>query len=240
MYACKKIDKKKMKKQHAESVVMSEKITLEAVNSPFVVSLTYAYENKNQLNLVMTLMGAGDLRFHIYETNNDGKKKGLSSERAKFYTAQIILGLDHLHRENILYRDMKPENVLLDDGGNVRLADLGLVCILKDGEQVKGRAGTIGFMPPEMLQSKHYSYGADWFSLGCTIFEMVEAKGPFVSKGKNRRKLCVESTAEKTIYEKHKFKKTEDPLLIDLVDKLLVKDVANRLAGDEKSAEAIK
>nr|XP_026693664.1 rhodopsin kinase isoform X1 [Ciona intestinalis]XP_026693665.1 rhodopsin kinase isoform X1 [Ciona intestinalis]XP_026693666.1 rhodopsin kinase isoform X1 [Ciona intestinalis] len=240
MYACKKIDKRKMKKMHAQGVVMSEKITLEAVNSPFVVSLTYAYENKNHLNLVMTLMGAGDLRFHIYETNEDGKKRGLTTERTKFYSAQIILGLDHLHRENILYRDMKPENVLLDDKGNVRLADLGLVCILGEGEKTKGRAGTIGFMPPEMLQSKQYSYGVDWFSLGCTIFEMIEARGPFVSKGKNKRKHCVESTAEKTINEKHKFKKTHEPSLVDLIDKLLVKKVEDRLAGDEKSAEAIK
>ncbi|XP_076819553.1 rhodopsin kinase GRK7-like isoform X2 [Clavelina lepadiformis] len=238
LYACKKIDKKKMKQKQAEKVVLSEKITLEMVNSPFVVSLAYAYENKHDLNLVMTLMGSGDLKFHIYETSD--KKRGLSKEQTKFYTAQITLGLDHLHRENILYRDMKPENVLLDDKGNVRIADLGLVCILPGDKKTAGRAGTVGFMAPEMLRGEQYAFGVDWFALGCTMFEMVEGKGPFITKGKNKRKMSVTKTIETTINEKHIYKRSHKEDLKDLIDQLLAKDVKKRLAGDERSAEPIK
>ncbi|XP_063638247.1 G protein-coupled receptor kinase 5 isoform X4 [Pan troglodytes] len=111
MYACKRLEKKRIKKRKGESMALNEKQILEKVNSQFVVNLAYAYETKDALCLVLTIMNGGDLKFHIYNMGNPG----FEEERALFYAAEILCGLEDLHRENTVYRDLKPENILLDD-----------------------------------------------------------------------------------------------------------------------------
>uniref|UniRef100_A0A1I8ERQ8 G protein-coupled receptor kinase n=1 Tax=Wuchereria bancrofti TaxID=6293 RepID=A0A1I8ERQ8_WUCBA len=111
MYALKKLEKKRVKKRHAETLSLNEKQILQKINSPFVVSLAYAYETKDSLCLVLTLMNGGDLKFHLYNLIPGG----FDEKRVQFYAAEITLGLQHLHKEHIIYRDLKPENILLDD-----------------------------------------------------------------------------------------------------------------------------
>lgn len=128
MYACKKLCKKRLKKKGGQKMALLEKKILEKVNSLFLVNLAYAYDSKTHLCLVMTLMNGGDLKYHIYNIGYDGKgvDKGIEMKRIIHYTAQIATGILHLHEMNIIYRDMKPENVLLDSQGQCRLSDLGL------------------------------------------------------------------------------------------------------------------
>ena len=132
MYACKKLDKKRLKKKGAERFALMEKQILEKVNSLFIVNLAYAYDNRTHLCLVMDLMNGGDLRFHIYELG----ERGIRMERVVYYIAQITSGILHLHSMDIVYRDMKPENVLLDDKGQCRLSDLGLAVELPIGKKI--------------------------------------------------------------------------------------------------------
>lgn len=82
----------------------------------------------------------GDLKFHIY---NMGGDPGFELQRARFYAAEVVCGLEHLHQQGIVYRDCKPENILLDDHGHVRISDLGLAVEI-EGEMVRGRVGTVG------------------------------------------------------------------------------------------------
>ncbi|XP_077971232.1 rhodopsin kinase grk7-a-like isoform X2 [Styela clava] len=237
MYACKQINKKQMKATGSESIVLIEKLVLEKINSRFVVTLYYAYHDKTCLNLVMMLLTGGDLKFHV---KKDKKNKGVNKERCKLYAAQITVGIDHLHKHNIIYRDMKPENVLLDGKGNCRIADLGLARILQEGEKITGKAGTIGYMPPEMLMKQPYAYGADWFALGCTIYEMCEGRNPFFVRDKVSKKMDQQKTIEKTCQTKESYKRDHSKDLIDLIGKLLEKNVEDRLAKDEKSAHEIR
>ncbi|MCP9265339.1 Protein-serine/threonine kinase [Dirofilaria immitis] len=120
-------------------------------------------------------MNGGDLKFHLYNLIPGG----FEEKRAQFYAAEITLGLQHLHKEHIIYRDLKPENILLDDYGHVRISDLGLAVELRDNEPIKGRVGTVGYMAPEVIKNERYSYGVDWWGLGCLIYEMIEGKAPF-------------------------------------------------------------
>ena len=134
MFAIKKLEKKRIKKRKGENMALNEKNILQKVNSRFIVNLAYAFETKDSLCLVLTLMNGGDLKFHIHHMMGEFKE-----ERALFYAAEITCGLEHLHSKNILYRDLKPENILLDDLGHIRISDLGLAIEFKHGEMVKGR-----------------------------------------------------------------------------------------------------
>lgn len=119
-------------------MALLEKKILEKVNSLFLVNLGYAYHTKEHLCLVMTLMNGGDLKYHIYNIGYDGKgvDKGIEMKRVVHYTAQITTGILHLHQMDIVYRDMKPENVLLDSQGQCRLSDLGLAIEIVPGKTV--------------------------------------------------------------------------------------------------------
>ena len=122
-------------------MALNEKQILQKVNSRFIVNLAYAYEAKDSLCLILTLMNGGDLKFHIHHMIGEFKE-----DRALFYFAEITCGLEHLHSKRIVYRDLKPENILLDDSGHIRISDLGLAIEIPEGELIKGRVGTVGYM----------------------------------------------------------------------------------------------
>lgn len=175
MYACKKMEKKRIKKRKGENMALNEKQILQRINSPFVVSLAYAFETKDALCLVLSLMNGGDLKFHIHNMGT----QGFEESRAVFYAAEITCGLEHLHRENIVYRDLKPENILLDDFGHLRISDLGLAVEVPEGETIRGRVGTVGYMAPEVVKNERYAFSPDWWGLGCILYEMIEGRAPF-------------------------------------------------------------
>ncbi|XP_054721580.1 G protein-coupled receptor kinase 2-like [Uloborus diversus] len=223
MYACKKLEKKRIKKRKGESMVLIEKNILQKINSRFVVSLAYAYETKDALCLVLTIMNGGDLKFHIY---NMGGEPGFDLERAKFYAAEVSQGLEHLHAQGIVYRDLKPENILLDDSGHVRISDLGLATEIAEGEMVRGRVGTVGYMAPEVIDNEKYTFSPDWFSLGCFIYEMIEGQAPFRARKEKVKREEVERRVKED-KERYSSKFNEDAK--GLCSELLKKTVKERL-----------
>ena len=74
---------------------------------------------------------------------------------------------------------LQPENILLDDNGHVRISDLGLALEIPEGEVVRGRVGTVGYMAPEIIDNEKYTFSPDYFSLGCLVYEMIEGRAPF-------------------------------------------------------------
>ena len=95
---------------------------------------------------------------------------------------QIALGLGHLHSKDFIYRDLKLENILMDDDGYISLSDFGMSKIIKEGELTKTFCGTLEYMAPEALDGEGYDKAADWWALGIIIFEMLYGKPPFYHK----------------------------------------------------------
>ncbi|KAJ0170705.1 hypothetical protein K1T71_013477 [Dendrolimus kikuchii] len=224
MYACKKLEKKRIKKRKGEAMVLIEKQILQRINSRFVVNLAYAYETKDALCLVLTIMNGGDLKFHIY--NMCGAETGLGLERARFYAAQVACGLEHLHKMGIVYRDCKPENILLDDAGHVRISDLGLAVDVPEGGSVRGRVGTVGYMAPEVIDNERYTFSPDWFSFGCLVYEMIEGRAPFRAR---KEKVKREEVDRRVKHEQEKYTSKFSECGRSLCAALLAKSPAARL-----------
>ncbi|OXB82599.1 UNVERIFIED_CONTAM: hypothetical protein H355_005854, partial [Colinus virginianus] len=233
MYACKRLEKKRIKKRKGESMALNEKQILEKVNSQFVVNLAYAYETKDALCLVLTIMNGGDLKFHIYNMGNPG----FEEERALFYAAEILCGLEDLHRENTVYRDLKPENILLDDYGHIRISDLGLAVQIPEGESIRGRVGTVGYMAPEVLNNQRYTLSPDYWGLGCLIYEMIAGQSPFRGrKEKVKREEVDRRVLETEEVYSHKFSEEAK----SICKMLLTKDVKQRLGCQGEGATEVK
>ncbi|KAK2895045.1 hypothetical protein QQF64_011816 [Cirrhinus molitorella] len=223
MYACKKLDKKRLKKKGGEKMALLEKKILEKANSLFLVNLAYAFDTTTHLCLVMTLMNGGDLRYHIYHIG----EIGIEMERVIHYTAQIVTGILHLHAMDIVYRDMKPENVLLDSQGQCRLSDLGLAVELPNGKTITQKAGTKGYMAPEILKQEPYRTSVDWWALGCSIYEMMAGRLPFRD---HKEKVTKEEIVRRTLEDECRFEhKKFDAPSKDIISLFLKKNAEDRL-----------
>jgi len=174
LYAMKCIDKRRVMATDSVDTIMAEREFLSMMDSRFTVCLRYAVMDENCLFLVLDLMVGGDLKFHL------NKDERFGEERSRFYAAEILLGLEHIHSKKIVYRDMKLENVLLDELGHCRISDLGLA--VKMSDKVRGYAGTPGYTAPEVIKNKYYGHMADFFSYGVMVYRFLSGKKPFAKK----------------------------------------------------------
>jgi len=186
------------------------------------------------------------LRYHMNQ-----RKRPFTEEMTRFYAAELLLGLEHLHQLKILYVDMKPENALLDEGGHVRLSDCGLSKQLseKDGWKTTGRAGTFGYLAPEVLASKPHGFESDVWSYGVCVFEMLHMKLPWDRYGPILSSLkSSEATKEVKLNDKdlctlvgsiHVSRKLS-PEAISLLKGLLQMDWRRRLGCGQGGWEEVK
>ena len=126
----------------------------------------------------MEYINGGDLLFNMES------QPRFEEMRAKFYFAELVLALEYLHKHGIVYRDVKPENILIDSEGHIRLCDFGLARSGVDGsaEVATSVAGTTEYMAPEIIQTGQYGFSVDWYSAGLVLYEMITGVNPFKTK----------------------------------------------------------
>eukprot|EP00466_Bigelowiella_natans_P015116 jgi/Bigna1/33336/e_gw1.2.24.1 len=176
IFALKVLKKEHLAKRKQIGHTKTERKVLENITHPFIVSLRYAFQTEHRLYMVLDYFTGGELFYHL---KHGGRFK---LERGRFYCAELTCAIEHLHANDVIYRDLKPENVLLDAEGHVRLTDFGLSKDCLKGDTLTHTfCGTPEYLAPEVIQSKPYNKTVDWWSLGTMTYEMICGLPPFYS-----------------------------------------------------------
>lgn len=177
IYAMKVLKKDQLVKRKQVAHTQTERKVLESIDHPFIVSLRFAFQTETKLYMILDYFTGGELFFHL---KSHGR---FPEERAKFYAAEITLALECLHKNDIVYRDLKPENVLLDNEGHIRLTDFGLSKDSVGSKQLTHTfCGTPEYLAPEVIHGAGYGQAVDWWSLGTLLYEMLTGLPPFFNQ----------------------------------------------------------
>ena len=195
--AVKKIRKDVLKIKNQVIHVRNEQLFMSKVKSPWIVELKASFQEDDYLYLVMEYLPGGDFMNLLI------KKDILTEDEAKFYTAELILAIENIHKLDCIHRDIKPDNVLIDKTGHIKLSDFGLAKVSPKIFEINNNNENIDFKPdshqknyscvgtayyvaPEVLKKKGYGPEVDWWSVGVIFFEMLFGYAPFHSKETNQ------------------------------------------------------
>merc|ERR1719277_86488 len=173
-YAMKALSKGYILKTGMQESVMNEKNILAMTNSVFVIKLYETYNGSQSLYFLLECALGGEL----YATYN---RKGFhgSEKHAKYYVAGTMFAFEHLHERRVIYRDLKPENLLLTDKGHIKLTDMGLAKFVIG--KTYTTCGTPDYFAPEPIASTGHTNAVDWWTLGVLVFELMSGPPPFES-----------------------------------------------------------
>lgn len=226
-YAMKTLRKSEIIRMKQVDHIMSEQHILSLVDHPFLVKMYDSFQDDTYLYMVLDFIIGGEVFSHLRALGS------FTNEMAKFYTAQITLAFEFLHTRSIVYRDLKPENLLLDRNGYVQVVDFGFAKVVRD--RTWTLCGTPEYLAPEIIQSKGHNKGVDWWALGVLIFEMLAGHPPFYDENGNQFGIYQRILANKPV-----FPSGFNPDAIDLIRALLTTDVSNRLGCLRNGAEDVK
>ena len=219
-YALKEMSKLKVIDKKSIKSINSERELLSKLNHPFIVNMHYAFQDNENLYLVMDLLTGGDLRFHI------SRHKKFSEEQTRFFICGIIFSLEYIHSHNIIHRDIKPENLVLDENGYIRLTDFG---IAKENlpDNSSETSGTPGYMSPEVMKSMNHSFPADYFALGVIGYEFMKGERPYC--GRNRKEIKEQIMSRQAEIKMEDINENWSKESADFINKLLMRKPEQRL-----------
>jgi len=226
--AVKKIKKEVLMIKNQVIHVRNEQLFMSKVKSPWIVELKASFQEDDFLYLVMEYLPGGDFMNLLI------KKDILTEDEARFYTAELILAIENIHKLDCIHRDIKPDNILIDKSGHIKLSDFGLAKVsekifetnkIDEGYEPNSHqknyscVGTAYYVAPEVLNKKGYGPEIDWWSVGVIFFEMLIGYAPFCSKHTNE--VCQKVLNWKKflkIPSKKKISKEAEDLIFKLIN----------------------
>ncbi|GAA5958760.1 hypothetical protein JCM3765_006027 [Sporobolomyces pararoseus] len=205
--------------------VNSERSTLALVQHPFIVNLFCTFQDESNLYLLLEYVQGGELFSHLRRAGR------FSADVTRFYIANLVLALEHLHSQNIIYRDLKPENLLIGADGHIKVTDFGFAKYVKD--RTWTLCGTPEYISPEIITATGHGAAADWWALGILLFELLAGYPPFFAD----HPLEI---YEKILAGKFSVPPHIDPVAKDLIRRLLTADLTKRLGNLSGGAQDVK
>ncbi|KAI8925426.1 kinase-like domain-containing protein [Entophlyctis helioformis] len=163
-YALKYINKLQCIEKKQVYHMFDERMLLESLEHPFIVNLRYAFQDDENMFMVLDVALGGDLRYHLLRLGT------FPEDTLKVYAAEVGLALQYLHSQRIMHRDLKPDNLLLDENGHIYVTDFNIAFKIKD-KLPSSQSGSMAYMAPEMFTKKPYDVFVDWWALGVVLYE---------------------------------------------------------------------
>nr|QFR39796.1 serine/threonine-specific protein kinase B [Azumapecten farreri] len=227
LYAIKILKKQVIIQKDEVAHTLTENRVLQTTYHPFLTQLKYSFQTPDRLCFVMEYVNGGELFFHL------SRERVSTEDRTRFYGAEIISALGYLHENNIVYRDLKLENLLLDKDGHIKIADFGLC---KEemffGASTKTFCGTPEYLAPEVLEDNDYGRAVDWWGTCVVMYEMMCGRLPFYNRDHD-------ILFELILVEDVRFPKTLTQAATSLLGGLLIKNPKKRLGGGEADVKEI-
>ena len=223
IYAMKEMSKTKIIDKNSVQSIKNEKELLSKMFHPFIINMHYAFQDRDNLYIIMDYLTGGDLRYHLCMKSN------YTEEQGKFLIACLILSLEYIHNNNIIHRDLKPENLILDNKGYLKLTDFGIAKIYnKNVDNSKDTSGTPGYMSPEVLCCLNHNFCVDYYALGIIAYEIMLGNRPY--KGIYRREIKQQVLSKQVfVTQKNLAKKKWSNDSADFINKCIQRKPCNRL-----------
>jgi len=219
LLAMKILSKELVKRTKQVQSTIAERQILLDISHPFVVNLRYSFQNSHKLYMVMDYFSGGSMYFHLCN------ERYFEPSQVKFFATELVLALGHLHKNRIVYRDLKLENILMDEHGHIAITDFGLAKLgIGWKDTTDTYCGTPVYMSPEILLNKKYGHGVDWWACGTVLYEVSVGRAPFQDRVRDKMFRNI-------VYAKIRYPSKLDPPFCALLDGLLTKDPARRLGS---------